>query len=128
MRDFILCDKIPVWTIKLLQIDILIFDKLQKTCVPFLQSFPVQPGLQSQWNDPSLLMHVPLLSHGKSVSHSFLSRKEGENLNIVVPMQDAMKCQIIVPRGVRNSKGPKTWQVQEWMVSAFEQIQVPNHT
>ena len=30
-----------------------------------------------------------------------------------------------VPRDVRNSKDPKTWQVQEWMVSPLEQMQDP---
>ena len=32
---------------------------------------------------------------------------------------------IEVPRDVRNSKGPQTWQVQERMVSTLEQMQVP---
>ena len=35
---------------------------------------------------------------------------------------------IEVPRDVRNSKGPQTWQVQERMVSTLEQMQVPNGT
>ena len=35
---------------------------------------------------------------------------------------------IEVPRDVRNSKGPYTWQVQERMVSTLEQMQVPNGT
>ena len=33
-----------------------------------------------------------------------------------------------MPRDVRNSKGPLTWQVQERMVSTSEQMQVPNGT
>ena len=35
---------------------------------------------------------------------------------------------IEVPRDVRNSKGPETWQVQERTVSTLEQMQVSNGT
>ena len=35
---------------------------------------------------------------------------------------------IEVPRDVRNSKGPYTWQVQEIMVSTLEQMHVQNGT
>ena len=35
---------------------------------------------------------------------------------------------IEAPRDDRNSKGPYRWQVQEWMVSTLEQIQVQNWT
>ena len=39
-----------------------------------------------------------------------------------------MTSKIEVPRDIRNSKGPYTWQVQERMVSTLEQMQVPNGT
>ena len=38
------------------------------------------------------------------------------------------KSKIEVPRDVRNSKGPKTLQVQKRMVSTLEQMQVQNWT
>ena len=42
--------------------------------------------------------------------------------------QKVKKGKIEVPRDVRISEGPYTWQVQESMVSTFEQMQVPNGT
>ena len=38
------------------------------------------------------------------------------------------QSKIEVPRDVRNSKGPYTWQDQERMISILEQMQVPNGT
>ena len=44
-----------------------------------------------------------------------------ENIHLLVST-------IEVPRDVRNSKIPETCQFQEWMVSTFDQMQVPNGT
>ena len=41
---------------------------------------------------------------------------------------NGQRSKLEVPRDVRNSKGPYTWQVQERMVSTLEQTQVPNGT
>ena len=39
-----------------------------------------------------------------------------------------MLSKIEMPNAVRNSKGPQTWQVWEWMISTLEQMQVPTGT
>ena len=39
-----------------------------------------------------------------------------------------IRGKIEVPRDLRNSKSPWTWQVQERMVSTLEQMQDPNGT
>ena len=60
----------------------------------------------------------PIISNVKFSKKSNL----GQGHELVV------SSKIEVPRDVRNSKDPYTWQVQKRMVSTLEQMQVPNWT